>query len=263
MKKYISILIIALFVILGFSTSSYFSSYAGTWEKDDKGWRYNIKDDEFYKEYIKYIDKEYIKDGKYIRNRSHYIDYKRYFFDDNGYMITGWCNDEGSWYYIEEDGSLRTKPLIENGKTYYFEESTGWCLNPDGSDFTVDEIFNSWYYSYQYGRFSNTTDIPDNFFGMTADEVREYIKNIRDMVTEFESLDKNFEVKENRIPYAGYTNVMEEYKKMITHLEEYATLLESGRPDGLVEKCKMIEKDKEEIDKLKKLIRKFEIQTTA
>lgn len=70
-----------------------------------------------------------------------------YYFDENGYVVTGWHQDpDGAWYYSNEKGEMQTGWLELNGIKYFFQQSgammVGWVeeapgqwryFNPDGS----------------------------------------------------------------------------------------------------------------------------------
>ena len=36
-----------------------------------------------------------------------------YYFDDQGHMKTGWLNYRGAWYYLNEDGSMAHDVVID------------------------------------------------------------------------------------------------------------------------------------------------------
>ncbi|NFG20856.1 lysozyme [Clostridium botulinum] len=51
-----------------------------------------------------------------------------YYLNDEGIMQTGWIKDkDGRWYYLDESGSMKTGWLIDKNKWYY--------LNPIGNGF--------------------------------------------------------------------------------------------------------------------------------
>ena len=50
--------------------------------------------------------------------------------------------------------------------------------------------------------------------------------------------------------YIEYGALVEEYKNLAVHLEEYAVILEAGKPEGLIEKKKLIYEDLEKLEKL-------------
>ena len=82
-----------------------------------------------------------------------------YYLNESGSMATGWVKDKGSWYYLNESGSMITGWVKDKGSWYYLNESgsmvTGWVkdkglwyyLNESGSMVTgwVKDK-GSWYY---------------------------------------------------------------------------------------------------------------------
>ena len=44
-----------------------------------------------------------------------------YFLDKNGIMKTGWIKSSGSWYYLNDNGTLAVDQWIDN----YYVDSTG------------------------------------------------------------------------------------------------------------------------------------------
>lgn len=70
----------------------------GQWIKDKKGWWYKYPD------------------GSFPRNQWQQINGRYYFFNVNGYMLTGWQELDGfgyykerSWYYFDpENGDMKT-----------------------------------------------------------------------------------------------------------------------------------------------------------
>lgn len=113
------------------------SGNTGTWEKDSVGWWYKRKD------------------GSWPVNTWCQIFYNGanewYYFNEHGYMVTGWMMDNGRWYYLNpiSDGT-QGKMLLGwqyiDGKWYYLNEI---------SDGTKGALFvNTWvgeYYVNQNG----------------------------------------------------------------------------------------------------------------
>lgn len=90
--------------------------YPGNWQSDEKGWKITGKD------------------GSQPVNRWVYTDWKGkndwYFFDENGYMVTGWFEYKGSIYYLNpvsdgKKGYMYTGWNMIDGKWYYFSEAAG------------------------------------------------------------------------------------------------------------------------------------------
>lgn len=102
-------------------------------------------------------------------HNDYYTDYKSFIADNNGHIIydKGWIQNNFSWYYIEDDGSLKTDTWYEeNGKKYYFNSNAAlvYGLNDiqgdiyyfDTNGVLVDNLgkftgwknfHNVWYYS--------------------------------------------------------------------------------------------------------------------
>ena len=88
--------------------------YPGTWKQDDTGWRLSGKD------------------GSRVANRWVYTDWSGskdwYFFDEKGYLVTGWFEYKGNVYYLNpvsdgKKGSMYTGWNMIDGKWYYFSEA--------------------------------------------------------------------------------------------------------------------------------------------
>ena len=58
-------------------------------------------------------------DGSFIQNTSQEIDGVTYYFDEQGYVRTGWVQEKGVLYYRDSDGTPETGWFEdENGKYY-------------------------------------------------------------------------------------------------------------------------------------------------
>lgn len=90
--------------------------YNGTkrvgWIRDNIGWYYTLAD------------------GSYLKARWEKLNGEWYYFDTEGYAVTGWRNLDSKWYYFNSDCKMVTGWQSVNGKWYYFEPSgdmrTGW-----------------------------------------------------------------------------------------------------------------------------------------
>lgn len=92
-----------------------------TWKQLPNGkYRYYDNSCIFYRGYNDFS--EYEIDGKY------------YAFDSDGYMITGWKQNYGSWYYYKKDGSKANNEWVDD--TYYVNEYGVMCTNQWVNDFT-------------------------------------------------------------------------------------------------------------------------------
>lgn len=121
----------------------------GTWKSDSKGWWYEFAD------------------GSFLANGTTEIDGVGYAFGNDGYMLTGWVNDnnyydwsgqKNHWYHFEADGSASTGWKYLDGNWYYFglyghmyhdEYVDGYYLGHDGA--MVDNPqYVDYYYHYEY-----------------------------------------------------------------------------------------------------------------
>lgn len=66
---------------------------------------------------LRYHDAE----GNYAQNEWQTISNKKYFFDGNGYKVTGWLEDAGNTYYMDKDGVMVTGTVTIEGKSYTFD----------------------------------------------------------------------------------------------------------------------------------------------
>ena len=98
------------------------------WKKDDRGWWY-VK-----------------KDSSYAKSELLNIDSKEYWFNWEGYMVTGWLQDKsGDWFYFNSDGSMRKSAWLEYKSAWYYLSSSGIMLKsartPDGYNINREGIW--------------------------------------------------------------------------------------------------------------------------
>ena len=104
----------------------------GGWIKDSVGWWYQNP------------DKSYPKDG-WAKIKYNGED-EWYFFDKNGYMLTGWVNWNGKWYYMSTapdgtNGIMLTGWQIIDGKRYYFSEAVDGSIGVMLTDIQIQEYY--------------------------------------------------------------------------------------------------------------------------
>lgn len=91
---------------------SYDIPYTGTvpegWVKNVKGWWYQFSDGSWAVGW-----KKLTKDDKF----------GWYYFDESGYMVTGWIKVNGYWYYLNADGLMLTGWLEYKGRKCYLDGS--------------------------------------------------------------------------------------------------------------------------------------------
>lgn len=88
---------------------------------------------------------EYRDDGNYnyASGGIYTINGKQYGFDDDGYMITGWNDNDGQWRYFEPDNGQMVKSTWRedrNGNSYYLDKNGVMAANcavkaKDGNDY--------------------------------------------------------------------------------------------------------------------------------
>lgn len=64
----------------------------------------------------------FLVDGKAYIGWLTDTDGKRYYFDDNGIMQTGWVDSSKKRYYMDMDGIMQTGEIKVDGKTYHLNE---------------------------------------------------------------------------------------------------------------------------------------------
>ena len=93
----------------------------GKWKKNNKGWWYDRGD------------------GSYPAGEFEIIKGKTYYFNESGYMLTGWQKISGEWYYFSAVGAMLTDWQKINDKWYYF--SASGAMQTDWQN-----INGTWYY---------------------------------------------------------------------------------------------------------------------
>ena len=63
------------------------------------------------------------ENGKIVYSTFKYINGIWYYFNDSGYMVTGWQYINGTWYYFNGSGYMMTGWQYINGIWYYFDNS--------------------------------------------------------------------------------------------------------------------------------------------
>ena len=100
--------------------AKYLGLTKGKWVEDKNGWKYQLSN------------------GVFAKKQLLTIDGKTYYFDANGYRVTGWQDISGKRYYFMPDGHMHTG-WLSFGSTYYY-------MMPDGHMHTGWLSFGSTYY---------------------------------------------------------------------------------------------------------------------
>ena len=81
-------------------------------------------------------------DGSYTTNGWEQINGTQYYFDNEGWMKTGWIKESGNWYYLDDSGAMKTGLQTIGGNEYYLSTSgamqTGWQNIGDDTYFFAD-----------------------------------------------------------------------------------------------------------------------------
>lgn len=127
------------------------SSSAGTtqvkesWVHGSKGWRYRCSDSSYAKGFKTIKDVTYYFDNNgWMKTGWQKISNKWYYFKSSGAMTTGWQKVKSKWYFMNNDGIMQTGKITNKGKTYFLDSNgvmkTGWVQQ--GSN---------WYYANKSG----------------------------------------------------------------------------------------------------------------
>lgn len=75
-------------------------------------------------------------DGTYAQNKVEVINGSTYYFDADGYMVTGWSTIESNWYYFNASGCMVTNAWVGN---YYLGSDGVMATNTWIGSYYVDE----------------------------------------------------------------------------------------------------------------------------
>ncbi|MDO5118961.1 MAG: hypothetical protein Q4D48_02650, partial [Coriobacteriales bacterium] len=122
----------------GSRTVTFKITATGTWKKSGSKWWYCYTNGDY--PYLQFLD----------------IDGCRYYFDKNGYMVTGWQQIGSDWYYFRSDGKM-AGGWFKSGSSWYY-------LIPSGADAGKmavgwHKIDGKYYYFYSSGVMAVNTKI--------------------------------------------------------------------------------------------------------
>ena len=106
MKKRISILTLVVMLLVCLIPLNV-SAKSGKWKQNSKGWWYEYSD------------------GSYAKETFVTINNKTYYFNKNGYMVTGWKQIKNKWYYFNSNGAMKTGWVKYGNKWYYMNAKNG------------------------------------------------------------------------------------------------------------------------------------------
>ena len=87
------------------SSQATYSKSSGSWIKSGSRWWYKHSD------------------GSYTTNGWEKINGTLYYFDSEGWMKTGWIKEYGKWYYLDDSGAMKTGWCLISGSWYYLNTS--------------------------------------------------------------------------------------------------------------------------------------------
>ena len=131
-------------------------------------------------------------DGTYASNKFEVINGSTYYFDADGYMVTGWSTIESNWYYFNASGCMVTNAWVGN---YYLGSDGVMARNTWIDNVYVDASGlrqqNGWIYNgrwwYRYGDGSYPCSKFDVINGSTY-----YFDDAGYMVTGWKSIESNW-----------------------------------------------------------------------
>ena len=131
-------------------------------------------------------------DGTYAQNKFEVINGSTYYFDADGYMVTGWSTIESNWYYFNASGCMATNTWVGN---YYLGIDGVMARNTWIDNVYVDASGlrqqNGWIYNgrwwYRYGDGSYPCSKFDVINGSTY-----YFDDAGYMVTGWKSIESNW-----------------------------------------------------------------------
>ena len=69
-------------------------------------------------------------DGSYPKGKFEVLDGSTYYFNNEGYMVTGWKSIKNDWYYFNNDGEMQKGWQTIGKYKYYFNDNgvmnIGW-----------------------------------------------------------------------------------------------------------------------------------------
>ena len=131
-------------------------------------------------------------DGTYAQNKFEVINGSTYYFDADGYMVTGWSTIESNWYYFNASGCMVTNAWVGN---YYLGSDGVMARNTWIDNVYVDASGlrqqNGWIYNgrwwYRYGDGSYPASKFDVINGSTY-----YFDKSGYMITGWKSIESNW-----------------------------------------------------------------------
>ena len=101
------------------------------WKKDSNGWKYVYADGSFPKDNFAKIGNRwyYFNEEGYMITGWKQVGKTNYYFDGNGYMAIGWKQIDGEYYFFTGSGAMATGWRQISGKHYYFKSNGVMATN--------------------------------------------------------------------------------------------------------------------------------------
>ena len=111
------------------------------------------------------------KKSGWVQENNHWVMYR------GDEKVTGWFNQDGTWYYLDQDGSMQKWWIKDKGEWYFLNGSgameTGWLLD-QGKWYYLEssgamkasqwfEVDGKWYYVNDSGELLVNTTTPDGY----------------------------------------------------------------------------------------------------
>lgn len=112
-----------IILVLSFVIAFTSVSFAGEWVSDNSNWKYKEDNGTFA-----------TSTWKFLKNGN---DYNNYYFDENGYMVTGIRRIDGEVYAFNDDGTAKSKSTVTIDGEEYETQNKGLVYAISGS-FDVD-----------------------------------------------------------------------------------------------------------------------------
>jgi hypothetical protein len=158
------------------------NNLSGKWKHNKNGWWFEFDSGGYAKnQFLTFTIKE-----------NSYYDYKTYYFDDNGYMATGWRKIYGELDYfqaltISKNSKYNWYYFHSNGELCKDEFHQGYYLNPQGIMMEGKFIWKKAYYQDRHWEWRYYNEQQDWYFNTYKDRTDDYFIKIDNKLYVFDS----------------------------------------------------------------------------
>ncbi len=114
------------------------------------------------------------EDGTYPYHQWYTVDGEDYYFDNDGYVMTGWLNYYGTYYYLQASGAAAKDTWIDG---YYLDETGKWTDSETGEEIADGWVMKAgeWYYYMNGVPYKGWMNIPgsENYYYFYTDDDKE------------------------------------------------------------------------------------------